>query len=118
MSFEVIHNPAFVQPAGFSQGQFRKLDQLYCMAAADKTLTYRTVDCDFDEGIAIYTYYMSTGHAPYLQFMIKKVGPRTTMFEVYKQGKGRVAKSGVFDRAYETLRDEINLLSEQGKDTL
>lgn len=112
MVFDVIHNPAFSQPAGFSQGQFRKLDQLYCAAASKKTLTYRTVDCDFDEGIASYTYYVSTGQAPYLQFIIRKVGPRTTMFEVFKQGKGRIIKSGVFDKVYERLREEVESLSE------
>ena len=113
MVFEVIHNPAFTQPAGFSQSQFRKLDQLYCSAAAEKCLTYRTVECDFDEGVASYTYYVSSYQAPYLQFITRKVGPRTTMFEVYKQGKGRIAKSGVFDRAYEKLRDEIDALFEK-----
>lgn len=108
MSFEVINNPAFVQPAGFSQNQFRRLDQLYCTCASKKILNYRTVECDFDEGVASYTYYKSPNQAPYLQFLIKKVGPRTTMFEVYKYGQGRIAKSGSFDRAFEKLRDEIS----------
>lgn len=110
MSFEVITNPTFSQPAGFTQGQFRKLDQLYCAAAAAKTLNYRTVDCDFDEGVATYTYYTSLYHAPYLQFVIRKVGPRATMFELYKHGKGRILKSGVFDRTYEKLKDEVAAL--------
>lgn len=113
MVFDVIHNPAFSQPAGFSQAQFRKLDQLYCAAASQKTLTYRTVDCDFDEGIASYTYYISSGHAPYLQFIIRKAGPRTTMFEVFKHGKGRIIKSGVFEKAYDRLHDEVQRLSEK-----
>jgi len=113
MTFEVIHNTAYSQPAGFSHNQFRKLDQLYCVSARDKTLTYRTVDCDFDEGVASYTYYKSACQAPYLQFLIRKVGPRTTMFEVFKHGKGRIAKSGVFDIAFEKLRNEIENLSEQ-----
>lgn len=112
MVYEVIHNPDFSQPAGFTQGQFRKLDQLYCKAAAKKVLTYRTVDCDFDEGLACYTYYVSSQQAPLFQFVIRKVGPRTTMFEVYKQGKGRITKSGVFDRAYQKLQDEMNALLE------
>ncbi len=110
MVFEVIHNHAFNQPAGFTQGQFRKLDHLYCLAMQHKVLTYRAVDCDFDEGVASYTYYLANQNVPYLQFLIKKVGPRTTMFEVYKQGKGRIAKSGVFDRSYDRLRDEIEAL--------
>ncbi len=112
MVFEVIHNPAFVQPAGFTQSQFRKLDQLYCSACVHKIFNYRTVDCDFDAGVASYTYYLSNQNIPYLQFIIRKVGPQTTMFEVYKQGKGRIAKSGVFDRAFEKLSLEVDALSE------
>lgn len=97
--------------SGFTNTQFKKLDGLYIQAAAHKTLTYRTVDCDFDEGIARYTYYKSEHFAPYLQFVIQKVGPRTTMFEVYMQDKGRIIKSGVFDKAFERLKAEIeNLL--------
>jgi hypothetical protein len=110
MSFEVIHNLAIHQPAGFTQNQFRKLDQVYCLAAAEKVLTYRSVECDFDEGVASYTYYMAQQSSPYLQFIIRKAGPRTTMFELYKQGKGRITKSSLFDRAYDALRCEIELL--------
>lgn len=95
------------QPPGFSQSQFRKLDQMYCLAAARKALTYRSVECDFDEGIASYTYYMAEHSPPYLQFIIRKVGPKATMYELYKQGKGRVLKSGLFERAYEGLEAEV-----------
>ncbi len=112
MTFEVINNPAFVQPAGFTKQQFRMLDQVYCACATEKTLTYRTVECDFDQGIASYTYYKSFNHAPYLQFIIRKVGPKSTMFELYKYGKGRIAKSGVFERTYDRLCAEIELLSD------
>ena len=62
-----------------------------------------------------YTYFKSSNQAAYLQFVIRKVGPRTTMFEVYKQGKGRIAKSGVFDRAYDKLCNEVDLLNEAVK---
>ena len=111
MSKDVIYNVSFVQPAGFSPSQFRKLDQLYCRAASVKTLTYRTVDCDFDEGVARYTYYKSAQFAPYLQFVIRKVGPRNTLFEVYLEGKGCVIKSGLFDKAYDVLAQHIDALS-------
>lgn len=111
MTFEVIDNPAFFQPAGFTKAQFRKLDQLYCLAASDKILTYRTVECNFDEGVAIYTYYKSENHPPYLQYIIRRVCPRTTMFELFKQGSGRIAKSGLFDRIYDKLCSEIEALS-------
>ncbi len=110
MVFEVINNPAFFQPSGFTKAQFRKLDQLYCMAASDKSLTYRTVECDFDEGVAVYTYYKSENHAPYLQFIIRKISHKTTMFELFKQGKGRIAKSGVFDKICERLCSEVDAL--------
>jgi len=98
------------QKAGFTQRQFRMLDALYLQAASYKTLTYRTVECDFDDGVASYTYYQSAGHAPFLQFIIRKVGPRTMMYEVFKHGKGRIIKSGVFEKAYERLADEISAL--------
>jgi hypothetical protein len=107
MSFEVISNPAFIAKAGFTKGQFRKLDDLYCRAVSAKALIYRTVECDFDEGVAQYTYYKSEFHAPAFQFVIRKIGPRDMMYEVFAQGRGLITKSGVFDRAFEKLRDEI-----------
>lgn len=110
MKFEVIHNPAFSQAPGFSQAQFRKLDQIYCAAAASGVIPYRTVDCDFDEGVASYTYYQAEGQSPYLCFVIRKAGPRAMMYELYKRGKGRIAKSGIFERTLETLRQEVDLL--------
>ena len=110
MSFRVINNPRFNVQTGFTNAQFKKLDDLYCRAAAAKALSYRTVECDFDEGVAVYTYFRVQGHAAFLQFIIRKVGPKTLMYEVFKEGKGRIAKSGVFDRAFEKLRDEITPL--------
>jgi hypothetical protein len=110
MAFEVITNPSYTAKTGFTQGQFKKLDDLYCRAASSKILTYRTVECDFEKEEASYTYYQSQTDAPFLQFLIRRVGPRDMMYEVYKQGTGRVAKSGVFDRAYEILRTEIEKL--------
>lgn len=110
MSSEIITYPGKNQKAGFTQSQFRRLDGLYLQAASHKVLTYRTVECDFDEGVASYTYYKSEGHAPYLQFIIRKVGPRSNMYEVFKHEKGRIIKSGVFDKAYARLSDEIEAL--------
>ena len=94
-------------PSGFTTAQFRKLDELYSRAAAQKILNYRTVEANFDEGTASYTYYQSPSQAPLFQFVIRKVGPRTMIYEVYAQGRGRIAKSGMFERAYERLSDEI-----------
>lgn len=103
MSFELINNPAFLAKTGFTNAQFKKLDGLYLRAAATKSLTYRTVECDFDEGVASYTYYKAEGQAPYIQFIIRKEGPRAMMYEVFRHAKGRVFKSGVFERAFEKL---------------
>ena len=100
MTLRVINNPKFLAKTGFTKGQFRKLDDLYCRAASLKILNYRTVECDFDEEVASYTYHISEHKPPILQFVIRKVGPQTMMYELYKEGKGRIAKSGVFDRAF------------------
>lgn len=108
---EIIPFSRQSHPSGFTNAQFKKLDGLYLQACAHKTLTYRTVDCDFEEGIATYTYYKSEHYAPYLSFVIRRVGPRTTMYEVYLQDKGRIVKSGVFEKAFERLQAEIDDLS-------
>jgi hypothetical protein len=112
MSSNIISVQPNHHPAGFTQVQFRKLDQLYCSAVLDRLLACRTVECDFDEGVASYTYFLSAHQAPYLQFVIRKVGPGTTMFELFKQGQGRILKSGVFERVYESLAQEIRALAE------
>ena len=107
---EIIPFSTQSHASGFSNMQFKTLDSLYLQACAAKTLTYRTVDCDFDEGVATYTYYKSQQFAPYLSFVIRKVGPRTTMFEVYLQDKGRIIKSGIFEKALDRLSAEIEAL--------
>ncbi len=108
---EIIPFTKASHASGFTSAQFKKLDALYLQAAAAKTLTYRSVECDFDEGVASYIYYQSEYKAPYLQFIIRRVGPRTTMYELYQQNKGRIAKSGLFEKAYEKLAIEIEKLS-------
>lgn len=98
--------------SGFTTGQFQKIDGLFLKAASVKVLTHRTVECDFEAGIATYTYFKAENHAPSFQFVIQRVGPRTLMYEVFKQGKGKIAKSGLFESAYEALRGEIEKLIE------
>ena len=83
----------------------------FLRAVADRVLCDRTVECDFDEGVASYTYYRSSGGVPYLKFIIRKVGPRTMMYEVFQDKKGRIKKSGVFDIAFKRLALEIEALS-------
>lgn len=107
---DIITFSAKSHPSGFTNTQFKKLDGLYLQAAALKILQHRTVECDFDEGVASYTYYKAENQPPYLQFVIRKVGPRTTMYELYLQGKGRIAKSGMFEKAFERLQKEIEAL--------
>ncbi|MBK9586422.1 MAG: hypothetical protein KA099_00475 [Alphaproteobacteria bacterium] len=114
MSLYVLNTPASEQSTGFTRSQFQKLDQLYMYAASKKALTYRTVDCDFNEGLATYTYFQAASHTPSLQFAIRKVGPRTTLFELYCQGKGRVMKSSVFERVFESLAAEVERLVSGG----
>jgi hypothetical protein len=98
--------------SGFTTGQFKKIDGLFLQAASLKVLNYRTVDCDFEAGRATYTYFKSEGQSPVLSFVIQRVGPRALMYEVYRQGKGKIAKSGVFELAYERLRAEVEKLIE------
>lgn len=112
MTFRVIDNPYLKAQTGFTTLQFKKLDGLFLRTAADKVLTYRTVECDFDEEVASYTYYERETSPPFLQFIIRKVGPKAMMYEVFKQGKGRIAKSGVFDIAFDKLQVEIESLLE------
>lgn len=108
---EIIPFSSQSHASGFTNPQFKQLDGLYLVAAGVGALTYRTVECDFDAGVASYTYYKSEHYAPALQFIIRRVGPRSTMYEVYLQGKGRIAKSGVFDKAFEVLREHIETLT-------
>lgn len=98
--------------SGFTTAQFKKIDALFLQAASVKALNYRAVDCDFEAGRATYTYYKTEGQSPLLSFVIQRVSPRTLMYEVYKQGKGKIAKSGVFELAYEKLQAEIEKLIE------
>ncbi|MCB9987799.1 MAG: hypothetical protein H6868_00530 [Rhodospirillales bacterium] len=113
MNLRVIENPYFkkLEKAGFTNAQFKRLDALYLQAVSDKTLGHRTIDVDFDEGLAEYAYYKSEYLPPVLRFAIRHVGPNTVMYEVWKEGKGRIMKSGLFDRAYDRLVMEISDLS-------
>lgn len=107
MSLYVLNTPAAEQTTGFTRTQFQKLDQLYIYAASRRAILHRTVDCDFNAGLATYTYFQSASAPPAFQFAIRKVGPRTTMFELYCHGRGRVLKSTLFERVYEALSEEV-----------
>jgi hypothetical protein len=112
MAFTVIHNPDFgkLEKAGFTRFQFQKLDALYLQALQHKVLACRAVDCNFDEGIMTFTYAKTEHHPPMFQFIIRQVGPRQVIYELFQEGKGRAFKSGLFDRVYEKLEDAFKEL--------
>ncbi len=113
MTFTVINNPDFDKfkaRSGFKNAEFKMLAGLFSRAAAHKALYDIAVDVDFDEGVCTFTYYKGNSYSPYLQFVIRQVGPRTDMYELYLEGKGRIAKSGLFERVYERLEQEVDAL--------
>lgn len=112
MVFQVIDNPDFGKfsaRAGFKNAEFRLLAGLFSRAASAKALLDMAVDIDFDEGTCTISYY-KTRYEPYLNFVVRHVGPKTTMYEVYKAEKGQLVKSGLFQRAYERLAEEVDAL--------
>jgi hypothetical protein len=112
MTFTVIENPNFgkMEKAGFTRFQFQRLDALYLRAMQYKVLTVRAVDCDFETGVMTFTYAKAEHHPPMFQFVIRQVGPRQVMYEVYQEGKGRAFKSGLFEKAYEKLEAALQEL--------
>ena len=112
MVFQVIDNPDFGKfraRSGFKNAEFRLLAGLFSRAASAKALLDMTVDVDFEEGTCMISYY-KTRYEPYLSFVVRHVGPKTTMYEVYKTEKGQLVKSGLFSRAYERLEEEVAAL--------
>lgn len=112
MNFTVIDNPKFskLEKAGFTRFQFQRLDALYLKANQAKILMSRMVDVDFETGIATFSYAKSDHHAPMFQFIIRQIGPRQVMYELFQEGKGRAFKSGIFERVYEKIDAEISAL--------
>ncbi len=117
MGFDVINNPdfnRFRKRSGFKNSEFKQLAGLYSRAAIVKALYDISVDVDCDEGVCTFAYFRTNNSPAYLQFVIRRVGPFTDMYEVFKQGKGRIARSGIFARAFEKLEEEIaELMPEQ-----
>ena len=110
MAFKVIDNPDFKKfkdHTGFKNHEFKKLAGLYRLGASAKALHDMAVDVDFEEKTCMVTYYQSNMHIPSLQFIVKQVGPRTIMYELFKHEKGRIAKSELFDRVFQRLEQEI-----------
>ena len=113
MSFRVINNPDYLKSnnqTGFKNHEFKKLSGLFSRGASAKVIYDIGVDVNFEESICNFVYYRSSTYIPYVHFIIRQVGPRTTMYEVWKEGKGRIAKSGLFARAFERLEKEVEEL--------
>ena len=113
MTFEVINNPdyqKFQKRSGFKNSEFKKLAGLFSHGASSKVLYDMAVDVDFEEKTCTITYFQSNAYQPFLQFVVRQVGPRTDMYEIFKEGKGRIFKSGLFDRAFEKMKLEVDVL--------
>lgn len=118
MTLKVINNPDFQKfkaHSGFKNHEFKRLAGLFSIGASYKAIYDIAVDVDFDENICTFTYYRSNSYVPYLQFLIRRVGPNTDMYEVYKDGKGRISKSGLFERSFEKLEEEIQALIDEAQ---
>ncbi len=46
------------------------------------------------------------------QLVIRRVGPQTNMYELYKEGHGRIARSGLFAHIFEILEEDVAALME------
>lgn len=118
MDFRVIDNPDFKKfktQSGFKNSEFKRLAGLFSRAASFKVLYDIGLDVNFDEGVCTFTYYKSNAYKPFLQFVIRHVGPHTSLYELYMDGRGRIARSELFNRVFERLEREIEaLLPTQG----
>ena len=113
MVFDIIDNPdyqKFARRSGFRPHEFKRLAGLFSRGASAKALYDMAVDVDMDQGVCAFSY-VRAAHAPaYLTFIVRHVGPKTDMYEVWLEGRGRILKSGLFDRAYERLEQEVMAL--------
>lgn len=112
MNNQVINYPGSRKICGFTNVQFRKLDGIFCRTASLGILNFRTVDCDFEKGVASFTFSKSEWHRPYISFIIRRQGggSRKVMYELYKERSGCIMKSGLFERAFDRLNSEIRAL--------
>lgn len=115
MTFIVIDNPEiqqFRRRSGFTNSQFKRLAGLFSRGASVKALYDIAVDVDFETETCTFTYYRSNTYKPWMQFVIRRVGPHTDMYELYQEGRGRIARSGLFDRTFGKLEAEVAALME------
>ena len=107
MSENVISVLGSNEKRGLSRYQFQKIDGVFLRASSNNILQSRTVDCDLEQGYVEIALAKSPQHPPVISFVAKKVGPRTTMYELYMEGKGRVEKSALFERVFERYDKEV-----------
>ncbi len=113
MTFTVINNDNFSSSSrrsGFRNAEFKKLAGLYSRSSSRKLIYDMAVDANMDEGVCQFSYYRTPNSPAFLTFVVRHVGPRTDMYEIWMEGKGRIEKSGLFIRAYERLEQEIEAL--------
>jgi hypothetical protein len=113
MGFTVIDNEnlnRFTRQSGFRNAEFRQLAGLFSRASLRKLIYDMAVDVDMDEGVCQFSYYRTAGSPAWLTFVVRHVGPRTDMYELWMAGRGRIEKSGHFVRTFERLEAEIETL--------
>jgi hypothetical protein len=113
MTFTVINNENlqnFTRRSGFRNAEFRRLAGLFSRSSLRKLIYDMAVDVDMDEGVCQFSYYRTANSPAYLTFVVRHVGPRTDMYELWIAGRGRIEKSGLFDRTFERLEEEIDAL--------
>lgn len=113
MAFTIIENPdfgAFSKRSGFRPHEFKRLAGLFSRAASVKAVVDMAVDVDFEEGVCKFSYYRTRHAPPFLTFVVRHVGPRTNMYELWAGPQGRICKSGLFSRVFERLEAEIEEL--------
>jgi hypothetical protein len=113
MTFTVIDNESlhqFTRRSGFRNAEFKRLAGLFSRSSLRKLVYDMAVDVDMEEGVCQFSYFRTPNSPAYLTFIVRHVGPRANMYELWCHGRGRIEKSGLFDRTFERLEQEIDAL--------
>ena len=98
--------------SGFRNVEFKLLAGLFSRASCRKLIYDMAVDVDMERGMCSFAYHRARNAPASLVFVVLHVGPHTSMYEVWREGRGRIAKSGLFARAFERLEAEIEALAD------